>query len=319
MNSETPVPPTPAPASETNSASGEKSCAGRVAIVTGAGRGLGAGYALRLARAGACVVVNDLGVSLDGSVEPSNPAAEVVEQIRREGGQAVASGHDVADWDQAEQLVRLAIETFGRLDVLVNNAGVLRDRTIVKMTEAEWDSVIRVHLKGTFAPTHHAAVHWRERFEREGELDARLINTTSVAGLFGNVGQANYAAAKAGIVAFTIVASMELARYGVTANAISPGAATRMTSTIPGRTSADAEDPSRSVQWPAAVVEWLASPRSRDVTGRVILSSGRRLSVAQPWEHGTPTTPVDHIDDVDRELRRLLASSRPNADMRGGA
>ncbi|SEG86233.1 NAD(P)-dependent dehydrogenase, short-chain alcohol dehydrogenase family [Thermomonospora echinospora] len=288
-------------------------CFGRVAVVTGAGRGLGAEYARRLARAGAAVVVNDLGVGLDGEADGTTPADEVVAEIRAAGGQAVASGHDVSSWKEAEQLVELAVDTFGDLDILVNNAGVLRDRTITRMTEAEWDSVIRVHLKGTFATTHHAANHWRERHAKHPERVGRLINTTSVSGLFGNVGQANYSAAKAGIAAMTIVASLELGRYGVTANCVSPGAATRMTATLGG----DPDDPTRSPGFPAAVVEWLASRHSDGVTGRVFLTSGKRLSVAEGWEHGTPARPSEDLTELDATLRDLLATARPNADMRG--
>lgn len=287
----------------------------RVAIVTGAGRGLGAEYARRLAADGTAVVVNDLGVGLDGAADGTSPAEEVVREIEAAGGRAVASGHDISSWQEAEQLVGLAVETFGGLDVLVNNAGVLRDRTITRMSEAEWDSVIQVHLKGTFATTHHAANHWRERYAEEPDQAARLINTTSVSGLFGNVGQANYSAAKAGIAAMTIVASLELARYGVTANCVSPGAATRMTATLGG--DRDPDDPTRSPAYPAAVVEWLASRRSDGVTGRVFLTSGKRLSVAQGWEHGTAVTPSTDVDELDPLLRGLLETARPNADMRG--
>jgi NAD(P)-dependent dehydrogenase (short-subunit alcohol dehydrogenase family) len=291
------------------------SCAGRVAIVTGAGRGLGAAYAKRLAAAGAAVVVNDLGVGLDGAVDGDSPAHEVVGEINAAGGSAVASGHDISSWEQAGQMVALAVDTFGGLDILVNNAGVLRDRTITRMSEAEWDSVVQVHLKGTFATTHHAAVHWRERHGADAGFTGRLINTTSVSGLFGNVGQANYSAAKAGIAAMTIVASLELARYGVTANCVSPGAATRMTANLGG--DRDPDDPTRSPEFPAAVVEWLASDLSAEVTGRVVLTSGKRLSVASGWEHGAAVTPTTDLAELDESLRKLVAGARPNADMRG--
>ncbi|MFV2178514.1 SDR family NAD(P)-dependent oxidoreductase [Actinomadura sp. LOL_016] len=297
----------------TTSPSTAGSCSGLVAVVTGAGRGLGAEYARRLARAGAAVVVNDLGVGLDGEADGTAPADEVVAEIRAAGGRAVASGHDVSSWKAAEQLVGLAVDAFGDLDVLVNNAGVLRDRTITRMTEAEWDSVIRVHLKGAFATTHHAANHWRERHGEHPERAGRLINTTSVSGLFGNVGQANYSAAKAGIAAMTIVASLELGRYGVTANCVSPGAATRMTAALGG----DPGDPARSPGFPAAVVEWLASRRSDGVTGRVFLTSGKRLSVAEGWQHGAPAAPSEDLTELDATLRGLLATARPNAGMRG--
>ncbi|MBV0896138.1 SDR family NAD(P)-dependent oxidoreductase [Microbacterium sp. NC79] len=296
-----------------------KSCDQRVAIVTGGGQGLGAAHVRRLAAAGASVVVNDLGVALDGGLDPERPAVQLVEEIRAAGGQAVLSGHDVSKWDEAGELVQLAVESFGRLDVLVNNAGVLRDRSLVKMSEAEFDAVIAVHLKGTAATMHHAGAYWRDRAEHE-KLDARIINTTSVAGLFGNVGQMNYAAAKAGIVGATLVAALELGKYGVTANCISPGAATRMTASIPGRdANAMAEDDSFSPRWPAAVVEWLASGLSRGVTGRVFMTSGRRLGIAEGWSHGPSSQPVEAAEDLDATLRMLLAQARPNSDMRGAA
>ena len=204
-------------------------CEGRVAIVTGAGRGLGREHAFELARQGARVVVNDLGSSVDGSGSSAGPANEVVEAIRRIGAQAVVNADDVSDWDGARRLVETAIETFGGLDVLVNNAGILRDRMIVNMTLEEWDDVIRVHLRGTFAPTHWAARYWRDRAKEGEQNDARVICTSSSSGIYGNVGQTNYGTAKAGIASFTIIASKELERYGVTVNAIAPGARTRMT------------------------------------------------------------------------------------------
>ena len=210
-------------------------CEGRVCVVTGAGRGIGREYALLLAREGARVVVNDLGGDMDGSGTPTTgPALEVVDEIRDLGGEAVANGDDVSSFDGAARLIATAVETFGDLHVLVNNAGILRDRMLVNMTEQEWDSVIQVHLKGTFAPAHHAANHWREQAKAAdaGAGDrpvGRIINTTSVSGIYGNPGQTNYGAAKAGIASFTFIASMELARYGVTVNAVAPAALTRMT------------------------------------------------------------------------------------------
>ncbi|KRA25259.1 hypothetical protein ASD65_13135 [Microbacterium sp. Root61] len=298
----------------------DRHCEGRVAIVTGAGQGLGAAHARRLARAGAMVVVNDLGVLLDGGQDADKPAVRLVEEIRADGGEAVLSAHDVSRWDQAGELVRTAIEAFGRLDILVNNAGVLRDRSLARLTEAEWDAVIAVHLKGTAATMHHAAEHWRSlASDDEHPLDARIINTTSVAGLFGNPGQTNYAAAKAGIVAMTLVAALELSQHGVTANCISPGAATRMTASIPGRDAqAMSVDDTFSPRWPAAIVEWLASPMSAGVTGRVFMTSGRSLGIAQGWERGPSTAPVEDVADVDTALRGLLAEARSNSAMRGG-
>jgi len=205
---------------------------GRVAIVTGAGRGIGRSTALLLAREGASVVVNDLGGAVDGSGNDTGPAHDVVSEITSTGGKAIASGADVSDHGAAEELIKTAIAEFGRLDVLVNVAGILRDRMIFNMSEQEWDDVIRVHLKGTFCVSHHAAVHWRELAKAGQELDARIINTSSPAGLYGNVGQTNYAAAKAGLAAFTLTAAAELRRYGVTVNAIAPVARTRMTESL---------------------------------------------------------------------------------------
>ncbi|GAA2356788.1 hypothetical protein GCM10010404_06720 [Nonomuraea africana] len=204
-------------------------CEGRVVIVTGAGRGIGREHALEFARQGAKVVVNDLGTARDGGGRSGGPALAVAEKIEALGGHAVANCDDVADWDGAARLVKMAVSAYGRLDVLVNNAGFLRDRMLVSMTEHEWDEVIRVHLKGHFLPLRHAAAHWRERSKAGERVAARVINTSSGAGLLGSVGQGNYAAAKGGIATLTQVAAAELARYGVTVNAVAPAARTRMT------------------------------------------------------------------------------------------
>src|SRR2546421_936570 len=204
-------------------------CDGRVVVITGAGRGIGRGHALEFARQGAKVVVNDLGGEVDGSGSSTGPSGEVVEEIRAMGGEAVANVDDISDWEGAQRLINAAVESFGRLDVLVNNAGILRDRMLVNMTDDEWDAVIKVHLRGTFATSHHAAVYWRERSKAGDDVDARLINTSSSSGIYGNVGQSNYGAAKAGIAAFTVITAMELERYGVTVNAVAPAALTRMT------------------------------------------------------------------------------------------
>ena len=254
-------------------------CDGRIVIITGAGRGIGRGYALEFARQGAKVVVNDLGGSVDGSGSTLTPAQSVVEEIRRSGGQAVANGDDVSDWEGAERLIRSALETFGGLDVLVNNAGILRDRMLFNMTADEWDAVIRVHLRGTFCPTRHAASYWRDRAKSGRPNQARVINTTSVSGLYGNAGQSNYGAAKAGIAAFTIIAAKELERFGTTVNAISPGARTRMTENLrPGARDVPAQgfDP-RSPDNIAPIAVWLGSLESSQVTGRVFEVSGGRL------------------------------------------
>jgi NAD(P)-dependent dehydrogenase (short-subunit alcohol dehydrogenase family) len=263
-------------------------CEGRTVIVTGAGRGLGRAHALELARHGARVVVNDLGVDHDGTGRDTSTAQAVVDEIREAGGDAVANGDDIADWDGAARLVATALDTYGRLDVLVNNAGFVRDRMIVSTSEDEWDAVIRVHLKGHFAATRHASAHWRDRAKRGDAVDGRVINTSSGAGLLGSVGQVAYSAAKAGIAALTLVEAAELGRYGVTANALAPSARTRMTEAVFAETMAkpasgfDAMDPANV----APLVAWLASPESGDVTGRVFELEGGMLSVADGWHHG---------------------------------
>src|SRR5688572_27263348 len=205
-------------------------CEGRVAIVTGAGRGLGREHALLLAAHGAKVVVNDIGAGIDGSGRDASLAGEVVTMIKEAGGEAIANGEDVSDWKGAKAMIEAAVATFGKLDILINNAGILRDRMLANMEEREWDDVLKVHLKGTFAPSRHAAAYWRDESKRiGGPAKGRIINTSSTSGIYGNVGQTNYGAAKAGIAAFTIIAARELARYGVTVNAIAPAALTRMT------------------------------------------------------------------------------------------
>ncbi|ADP83628.1 short-chain dehydrogenase/reductase SDR [Pseudofrankia inefficax] len=286
----------------------EVSCQDRVCVVTGGGRGLGREYALLLAQHGAQVVVNDLGASRDGTGGDSGPAHDVVDEIRAKGGQAVANTDDVSSWAGAARLVAQAVSTFGRLDVLVNNAGILRDRMLFSMSEQEWDDVIRVHLKGTFAPSHHAAAHWRERSKAGERVDARLINTTSVSGLYANPGQANYGSAKAGIAAFTQIAAQELGRYGVTVNAIAPGALTRLTE---GLTITDEIRSAFSPALVAPVITWLASADSADVTGQVIEASGLVLAIAEGWHRGPATEPVTSAGEVGEAVRRLLADARP--------
>jgi NAD(P)-dependent dehydrogenase (short-subunit alcohol dehydrogenase family) len=261
---------------------------GRVAIVTGAARGLGRAHALELAAQGARVVVNDLGVAGDGSGGSSAAAAAVVQEIADAGGVAVANGDDVADWQGARRLVDAALAAFGRLDVLVNNAGFVRDRMLVSTGEDEWDAVLRVHLKGHFAPTRHAIDHWRARSKAGEAVAARVINTTSGAGLRGSLGQAAYSAAKAGIAGLTLVAAAELARYGITVNAIAPAARTRMTEGVFAdmmkrpEHGFDAMDPANV----SPLVAWLASADARDVTGRVFEVQGGVISVAEGWRAG---------------------------------
>ena len=294
-----------------------KLCEGRVAIVTGAGRGIGREYALMLAAHGAKVVVNDLGGSRDGVGADAGPAAEVVAEIRKAGGEAVANGSDVSDFAGAKEMIEQAISAFGKLDVLVNNAGILRDRMLVNMTEAEWDAVIKVHLKGTFAPAHHAAAYWRERAKKGEKVEARLINTTSVSGIYGNAGQTNYGAAKAGIAAFTIIASRELVRYGITVNAIAPGALTRLTEDL-GMGKGDEEQKARMhPRWIAPIVTWLASTESGHVSGRVFEASGEVLGVAESWHRGPVVTPVDDPTKIGPLVEELVAKARKNAGMNG--
>jgi NAD(P)-dependent dehydrogenase (short-subunit alcohol dehydrogenase family) len=252
---------------------------GRVAIVTGAGRGIGRSVSLLLASEGASVVVNDLGSALDGSGSDATPAQQVVTEIGEAGGKAVASAADVSDHGAAEALVAAAVGQFGRLDVLVNVAGILRDRMVFTMSEQEWDDVIRVHLKGTFNTTKFAAAHWRSL--REESAQNRIINFTSVSGLHGAPGQPNYAAAKMGIVGLTYSCANALVRYGVTANAVSPGAATRMTESVPAerRRSVAAPDAERSPDNVAPVVAYLASEQSGWINGQVVSARGFEVAL----------------------------------------
>jgi NAD(P)-dependent dehydrogenase (short-subunit alcohol dehydrogenase family) len=293
-------------------------CDGRVAIVTGAGRGIGREHSLLLAAQGAKVVVNDLGGSREGTGSDAGPAQQVVDEIVAAGGEAVANTDDVSDFAGAESLVKAALDAFGRLDVLVNNAGILRDRMLVNMTEAEWDAVIKVHLKGTFAPSHWAANHWRERSKAGDEVDARIINTTSPSGIYGNVGQTNYGAAKAGIASFTIIAAKELGRYGVTVNAIAPAAITRLTEDLGmGQVEGEARE-QLSPRHIAPIACWLASPASASVTGRVFDVSGQMLSVSEGWHRGpTIDKPDDDPEVLGHAVLDLVAQARPNANMFG--
>jgi NAD(P)-dependent dehydrogenase (short-subunit alcohol dehydrogenase family) len=286
---------------------------GRVAVVTGAGRGIGRSVALLLARQGASVVVNDLGAALDGSGTDASPAQQVAAEITEAGGKAAASGADISDHAAAEGLISAAIENFGRLDVLVNVAGILRDRMVFNMAEQEWDDVIRVHLKGTFNTTKFAAAHWRSL--REETAQNRIINFTSVSGLHGAPGQPNYAAAKMGIVGLTYSSANSLAKYGVTVNAISPGAATRMTASVPDerrRSGAPAGSDERSPGNVAPIVAYLASEQSGWITGRILHSSGYEVSLysnPQPVSRIIGQGPWD-VDDlaaaVERSFRPLL-------------
>jgi NAD(P)-dependent dehydrogenase (short-subunit alcohol dehydrogenase family) len=294
-----------------------KLCDGRVCIITGAGRGIGREHALMLAAHGAKIVVNDLGGSRDGTGASTGPAEEVVQEIEQAGGEAIANGDDISDFAGAKRLIDSAVARFGKLDVLVNNAGILRDRMLVNMAEAEWDAVIKVHLKGTFAPAHHAAAHWRELVKQGQKVDARIINTTSVSGIYGNAGQTNYGAAKAGIATFTIIASRELRRYGITVNAIAPGALTRMTEDL-GMGQADEEAKARMhPRWIAPIVTWLASAESAGVSGRVFEASGAVLAVAEGWHRGPTVAPVDDPTKIGPLVEEMMRTARKNAGMNG--
>lgn len=290
---------------------------GRVAIITGAGRGIGRGHALEMARQGAKVVVNDLGADPDGSGSSTGPAGAVVEEIRAMGGEAVANGDDVSDWHGAGRLVAAAVESFGDLHIVVNNAGILRDRMLVNMTPQDWDPVVSVNLRGTAAVTHHAAVYWRERSKAGEAVDARVINTSSSSGIYGNVGQTNYGAAKAGVAAFTVIAAKELARYGVTVNALNPGAQTRMTRarTVVAPGEFDARHPDNV----APLVAWLASPEARSITGRVFNVRGGHISVAEGWAMGPSTDKGERWEpsELGAVVPDLVRQARPNAEMTG--
>src|SRR2546421_5235069 len=259
---------------------------GKVAIVTGAGRGIGRSHALALARAGATIVVNDLGAGLAGEGSDPGPAEQVVEEIRAGGGEASTNGENVADFAGAGRLVQQAVDEFGRLDILVNNAGILRDRMLVNMTEEEWDSVVAVHLKGHFAPTQHAAAHWRERSKAGEEVRARVVNTSSPSGVFGNVGQANYGSAKAGIAGFTIIAAQELQRYGVTVNCLAPNARTRMTEdTFDMGAPPEGFDPLDPANMSPVVVA-LCADEAQQITGQVFHVWGGAINALQGWTAG---------------------------------
>ncbi|GAA5002396.1 SDR family oxidoreductase [Streptomyces siamensis] len=293
-------------------------CEGRVVVVTGAGRGLGRAHALAFAAEGARIVVNDLGVGLDGTPGEGGPAARVAEEIRAAGGEAVAHGGDIATAEGAASLVRTALEAYGRLDTLVNNAGFLRDRMLVNLEEDDWDAVMRVHLKGHFLPLKHAAAYWRTEAKAGRTPSARVVNTSSGAGLLGSVGQGNYSAAKAGIVGLTLVAAAELGRYGVQVNAIAPAARTRMTERTFAETMAapgtgfDAMAPENV----SPLVVWLGSAAGAGVTGRVFETEGGRITVMEGWrpgpsaDKGARRTPSEAGETA---LKLLAAAETPGA------
>jgi len=296
-------------------------CKGKVIIVTGAARGLGRAHALALAKHGARVVVNDLGVERDGTAAASRPAQEVVDEIIAAGGEAIANNADVADWNQAESMIQQAIETWGVLDGLICNAGFLRDRMLASMSEEEWDTVVRVHLKGHFAPARHAITHWRERAKQGEDVQARIVNTSSGAGLMGSIGQGNYAAAKAAIAQLTIQQASEWGRYGVLVNAIAPDARTRMTEGI-FYSSDDVQEGTFDEKAPENVsplVVWLASPEC-DITGRTFEASGGQLNVCDGWQHGPVQSVGDRqitVEEISDLVHASIESAPPPENVYG--
>ena len=293
-------------------------CEGRVAIVTGAARGVGRQHALQLANAGAKVVVNDLGAGVDGKGADESPAQQVVDEINAAGGEAIVNGDDVSNFDGAKNMVDTAINTFGKLDILVNNAGILRDRMLVNMTEEEWDAVIQVHLKGTFAPSRHAASYWRAMSKQNDDgkpVMGRIINTSSTSGIYGNIGQTNYGAAKAGIAAFTIIAARELARIGVTVNAISPTAYTRMTDNL--REYSEEDKQVRDPSWVSPTIVYLASEEAQDISGRVIQAGAGMVAVCEGWRRGAEIDQMDDPAALGPKIREMIAQCRKNSGMDG--
>ena len=332
-------------------------CEGRVAIVTGGARGVGREHCLMLAEHGASVVVNDLGGDRAGKGNDVGPAQQVVNEIKAKGGHAVANGDDVSDWNGAKRMIDQAVSVFGKLDAVVLNAGILRDRMLVNMTEDEWDAVIKVHLKGTFAPARHAAAYWRDQAKAKGgPVDARIITTTSVSGIYGNIGQTNYGAAKMGIAGLSRIIAMEGASKNVRANCLAPVAWTRMTQSVPVkdeaaaarrqvmaerklgrygitvnsispsaftrmtddlRTYTDEDKKTRSPQWVAPVATWLVSEQSREITGRVFQAGNGQFAVAEGWHKGPESKPALDPYQAGKILTELAKKARKNAGMNG--
>ena len=292
---------------------------GKVALITGAGRGIGREHALMMAENGASVVVNDLGGDIHGEGGDATPAQEVVAEIEAMGGKAVVNGGNVAKFDEAKAMIDQAIDTFGDIHIVVNNAGILRDRMLFSMSEDDWDAIMAVHLKGTFGPAHHAAVHWRAKAKAGEEVYGRIINTASPSGIYGNVGQTNYGAAKAGIAAFSIIAAQELVKYGVTVNCLAPTAVSRLTLPLMGGEENLTEEmkEAMSPRWISVVTTWLASPEGANVTGRVFDVRGPQLGIAEGWHLGPTATQTDDPADLGPVMAELMGKARLNANMNG--
>ncbi|MEC7402520.1 MAG: SDR family NAD(P)-dependent oxidoreductase [Actinomycetota bacterium] len=291
---------------------------GKVALVTGAGRGIGREHALMMASEGAKVVVNDLGGDAAGGGADATPAQNVVAEIEAMGGEAVVNGGNVAVFDEAGAMVQQAIDTFGDINIIVNNAGILRDRMLFSMSEDDWDAVIAVHLKGTFAPSNHAAKYWREKAKAGEDVYGRIINTASPSGIYGNVGQTNYGAAKAGIAAFSLIAAQELTKYGVTVNCLAPTAWSRMTADLMGGDNApEGLAEAISPRWIAVITTWLASPEAQNVTGRCFDIRGENLGIAEGWHLGPVAKQTDDPADMGPVVAELMSKARLNASMAG--
>jgi NAD(P)-dependent dehydrogenase (short-subunit alcohol dehydrogenase family) len=293
---------------------------GKVAIITGAGRGLGREHALLLADHGAKVLVNDLGGGMDGSGADLTPAEEVAALIRQRGGEALVNGASASDFAATGEMVQQAVDAWGKVDILVNNAGILRDKMIFSMDEQDWDAVVDVHLKGHFCPTRHVTAHWRARVKGgEESVDGRIINTASPSGLYGNVGQSNYGAAKAGIATLTTVWALELARLGVTVNCLAPTAMTRLVLEVMGGEDAVSDELKESMapRWISAVMAWLCSDEARNVTGRVFDVRGDRIQIAEGWHGGPVGENTGDPTELGPVMAKLMAEARLNSDLYG--
>ncbi len=291
---------------------------GKVAVVTGAAGGIGREHALMLASHGAKVVVNDLGGDVSGQGEDVTQAQKVVEEIQAMGGEAVVNGGNVANFTDAKGMIDQAIDTYGDLNILINNAGILRDRMLFSMSEDDWDAIMNVHLKGTFGPTHHAAVYWRNKAKAGEETYGRVINTSSPSGIYGNIGQSNYGAAKAGIAAFTVITAMELAKYNVTVNALVPAALSRMTAGLVGMDNlTDEQKEGMSPRWQAVTATWLCSEEANNVTGRLFDVRGSMIGISEGWTLGPSGTQPDDPQDLGPLMAELMSKATLNANMGG--